>query len=71
MDTSTRKRFASKIAYCKNYKPTDTGESPLANISKWVNTKCPKCGGNAKEKQIRCPTGRGVLGIICDMLIQK
>lgn len=27
----------------KFYEPTGTGESPLANIEKWVNTKCPKC----------------------------
>ena len=29
------------------YEPTDTGESPLANITEWVDTKCPKCGGDA------------------------
>jgi len=28
----------------KNYEPTDTGESPLANIRDWVKTTCPKCG---------------------------
>ncbi|HAX65456.1 TPA: leucine--tRNA ligase, partial [Candidatus Nomurabacteria bacterium] len=27
----------------KSYTPTDNGESPLAIISKWVNTTCPKC----------------------------
>ena len=26
------------------YEPTDTGESPLAKITDWVNTTCPKCG---------------------------
>ncbi|MEK7175549.1 MAG: class I tRNA ligase family protein, partial [Patescibacteria group bacterium] len=34
-----------KLPEVKNYKPTDTGESPLANIKKWVQVKCPnkKC----------------------------
>ncbi len=27
-----------------NYEPTDDGESPLATITDWVNTPCPKCG---------------------------
>ena len=27
----------------KSYEPTGTGESPLAAIEKWVNTKCPRC----------------------------
>ncbi|MDD9868258.1 MAG: leucine--tRNA ligase [Candidatus Campbellbacteria bacterium] len=29
----------------KNYQPTGTGESPLANIDEWVNTTCPKIDG--------------------------
>jgi leucyl-tRNA synthetase len=34
-----------KLPNVKNYRPTDTGESPLANIKKWVQVKCPnkKC----------------------------
>lgn len=28
---------------------TPKGTSPLAAISDWVNTKCPKCGGDAKR----------------------
>jgi leucyl-tRNA synthetase len=26
------------------------GESPLAKVSAWVNTKCPKCGGAARRE---------------------
>ena len=43
----------------KNYQPTDSGESPLANISKWVNTKCPKCKGNAKRETDTMPNWAG------------
>jgi leucyl-tRNA synthetase/FMN phosphatase YigB (HAD superfamily) len=38
-----------KLPKVKNYKPTETGESPLAAISKWVNTKCPKCVEDKKK----------------------
>ena len=43
----------------KNYEPTGTGESPLANIEKWVNTKCPKCGGKGKRETNTMPQWAG------------
>lgn len=43
----------------KSYKPTDTGESPLSVISKWVNTSCPKCKGNAKRETDTMPNWAG------------
>jgi leucyl-tRNA synthetase len=43
----------------KSYEPTDTGESPLANIAKWVNTKCPKCGGSGKRETNTMPQWAG------------
>ena len=43
----------------KNYQPTDTGESPLAKISKWVNVKCPKCKGKAKRETDTMPNWAG------------
>jgi leucyl-tRNA synthetase len=43
----------------KNYQPTYSGESPLANISKWVNVKCPKCKGKAKRETDTMPNWAG------------
>ncbi|MEK7081320.1 MAG: class I tRNA ligase family protein [Patescibacteria group bacterium] len=43
----------------KNYQPTDSGKSPLANIAKWVNIKCPKCQGKAKRETDTMPNWAG------------
>ncbi len=43
----------------KFYEPTDTGESPLANISQWVNTICPKCGGPGQRETDTMPNWAG------------
>ncbi|MDR1892735.1 MAG: class I tRNA ligase family protein, partial [Oscillospiraceae bacterium] len=42
-----------------SYEPTDTGESPLAKISDWVNTVCPVCGGAAKRETDTMPQWAG------------
>ena len=42
-----------------NYEPTETGESPLANITDWVNVKCPKCGKQAKRETDTMPNWAG------------
>ncbi len=34
----------------KNVKITGVGESPLKYVEDWINTKCYKCGGNAKRE---------------------
>ncbi len=41
------------------YEPTDTGESPLANITDWVNVLCPKCGKQAKRETDTMPNWAG------------
>jgi len=33
-----------------NYKPSGTGESPLAKSEKFVKTKCPRCFGEARRE---------------------
>ena len=42
-----------------DFKPTGTGESPLANVLDWVNTKCPTCSGPAKRETNTMPQWAG------------
>jgi leucyl-tRNA synthetase len=53
------KELPLKLPKVKSYEPTGTGESPLATISKWVNTKCPVCGEKAKRETNTMPQWAG------------
>ncbi len=41
------------------YEPTDTGESPLAKMTEWVKTKCPKCGQDGARETDTMPNWAG------------
>ena len=43
----------------KKYEPTESGESPLANVDEWVNTTCPECDGPARRETDVMPNWAG------------
>ena len=43
----------------EDYHPSESGESPLANIPEWVNVKCPICGEDAKRETDTMPQWAG------------
>ena len=53
------KELPLELPKVKRYEPTDTGESPLASVTKWVHTKCTKCGGKAKRETDVMPNWAG------------
>ena len=57
----SRKDLPVKLPNVKKYEPTGTGESPLAEIKKWLKTKCPKCKKIAARNQYNAAMGRQFL----------
>jgi leucyl-tRNA synthetase len=59
-----------KLPPIKNYKPTATGESPLAAITKWVETTCPTCVEEKNKPQYFIFDFDGVLGDTWDATVE-
>ncbi len=43
----------------EKFQPSGTGESPLSQVSEFVNTVCPECGGPAKRETDTMPNWAG------------
>ena len=48
-----------RLPEADSYEPNDSGESPLANITEWVNVTCPVCGGSGKRETNTMPQWAG------------
>ena len=55
----SEKDLPLKLPEVEKYQPTNTGESPLANVKTWVKTKCPYCGAEAERETDTMPNWAG------------
>jgi leucyl-tRNA synthetase len=45
-----RDQLPVELPYVEDFKPDDTGVSPLARVESWYRVKCPRCGGDARRE---------------------
>lgn len=57
--TVPKEELPLKLPITKNIKPSGTGESPLANISEWVNVVDPETGKKGKRETNTMPQWAG------------
>ena len=48
-----------KLPNIKDFKPTESGESPLAKAEKWIKVKCPQCKSWARRETDVMPNWAG------------
>lgn len=48
-----------ELPHVEKYEPTGTGESPLASITDWVETTCPRCKKPARRETDTMPNWAG------------
>ena len=39
-----------ELPYVEDFKPDDTGVSPLARVESWFRVRCPQCGGDGRRE---------------------
>jgi leucyl-tRNA synthetase len=39
-----------ELPFVENYKPDESGISPLARVESWYRVQCPRCGGEARRE---------------------
>jgi leucyl-tRNA synthetase len=39
-----------ELPHIENYKPDESGTSPLARVAEWYRVACPQCGGQARRE---------------------
>jgi leucyl-tRNA synthetase len=39
-----------ELPYVEDFKPDDTGVSPLARVESWFRVRCPQCGGEGRRE---------------------
>lgn len=53
------KELPVKLPEVESYEPAGDGQSPLAKVKEFVETKCPKCGGKAQRETNTMPQWAG------------